>query len=117
MDISKQIRTLALGAALTFSAVGMPALHAFAAMPPTGSPLHAPLLAPGVTADLSGHSTGEGSATEEDCQGYAGDIAELEAQAAAEQVLHGRSSTWVILRTLAQQTEEDGVAAGCTFTE
>jgi hypothetical protein len=61
MGFSKRLRTLALGVTLTVSAVGMPALHAFAAAPQGGAPLPqhlAPVVTSALVSGASNDTTG-----------------------------------------------------------
>ncbi len=115
MNFSTQIRTLALGATLTFSAIGMPALHAFAATPAGGAPLHGQPTRVTVSPDLpvQGGSTGQGTATEAQCESYGETINSLLNR--AQQVLNekGMTSYWGELVDGAKELQDDAENAGC----
>jgi hypothetical protein len=116
MNFSRQIRTLALGAALTFSVVGMPAIHAFAATPTGGAPLHGRPTPVTVSPDLSvqGGSTGQpGSATDAQCQNLANGVNTMLGTAQHELNQNGMTSYWNELVDGAKQLQDQALDEGC----
>ena len=116
MELSRQIRTLALGAALACSVVGMPALHAFAAAPTGGGPYHG-RLTPVVRPDLpvQGGSTGQGPATDEGCQAVASSINDKLGAANQELNTNGMTDTWNNLVDSAKAMQDEAMDQGCFF--
>ena len=118
MNFSRQIQTLTLGAALTFSVVGMPAIHAFAATPtPTGgAPLHGRPTPVTVSPDLpvQGGSTGQpGSATDAQCQNLANGVNTMLGTAQHELNQNGMTSYWNELVDEAKQLQDEALNEGC----
>ena len=114
MKLNHQIRILGLGAALMLSAVGTPALHAVAAAPKAGGPvLHVVLSSVAPAIPVQAGSTGQGPATDADCQQYAGNI--NDALNAAQQELHsnGMTQRWSYLTDHGLEVQNEAENQGC----